>query len=168
MICLNLPNNPTGTTLDHEEMHQLIQICKKHDLYVLVDEIYRGLYQEESISDLYEKGIATSGLSKVLSTPGLRIGWIKTKDKELIRLINERRDYFENEYDEIIYPELESVPFRFAISKRNEWMAEHSDLVIAYVCVDFGGAYAFFKHAIRCNKEVVNNAKLGNITNNEK
>ena len=93
MICLNLPNNPTGTTLDHEEMHQLIQICKKHDLYVLVDEIYRGLYQEESISDLYEKGIATSGLSKVLSTPGLRIGWIKTKDKELIRLINERRDY---------------------------------------------------------------------------
>ena len=58
-----------------------------------MDEIYRGLYQEESISDLYEKGIATSGLSKVLSTPGLRIGWIKTKDKELIRLINERRDY---------------------------------------------------------------------------
>ncbi len=82
--------------------------------------------------------------------------------------LNERRDYFENEYDEIIYPELESVPFRFAISKRNEWMAEHSDLVIAYVCVDFGGAYAFFKHAIRCNKEVVNIAKLGNITNNEK
>ena len=33
MICLNLPNNPTGTTLDHEEMQQLIQICKKHDLY---------------------------------------------------------------------------------------------------------------------------------------
>ncbi len=82
--------------------------------------------------------------------------------------LNERRNYFENEYDEIIYPELESVPFRFAISKRNEWMAEHSDLVIAYVCVDFGGAYAFFKHAIRCNKEVVNIAKLGNITNNEK
>ena len=93
MICLNLPNNPTGTTLNHEEMQQLIQICKKHDLYVLVDEIYRGLYQEESMSDLYEKGIATSGLSKVLSTAGLRIGWIKTKDKELIRLINERRDY---------------------------------------------------------------------------
>ena len=35
MICLNLPNNPTGTTLNHEEMQQLIQICKKHDLYVL-------------------------------------------------------------------------------------------------------------------------------------
>ena len=76
MICLNLPNNPTGTTLNHEEMQQLIQICKKHDLYVLVDEIYRGLYQEESMSDLYEKGIVTSGLSKVLSTAGLRIGWI--------------------------------------------------------------------------------------------
>ena len=39
---------------------------------------------------------------------------------------------------------------------------------MAYVCVDFGGAYALFKHAIRYNKDVVTIAKLGNITNNEK
>ena len=48
MICLNLPNNPTGTTLNHEEMQQLIQICKKHDLYVLVD---------ESIEDFTKKNL---------------------------------------------------------------------------------------------------------------
>ena len=94
MVCLNLPNNPTGTTMSLEELQQLITVCKKHDLYILVDEIYRGLYgNEPSISDLYEKGISTSGLSKVLSTAGLRMGWIKTPDEELIRLINERRDY---------------------------------------------------------------------------
>lgn len=93
MICLNLPNNPTGTSLNLEEMNKLIEIARKYDLYILVDEIYRGLYDEISISDLYEKAIATAGLSKVLSTAGLRIGWIKTKDKELIKLINERRDY---------------------------------------------------------------------------
>ena len=36
MICLNLPNNPTGTTLDHEEMQQLIQILMKILLMIMV------------------------------------------------------------------------------------------------------------------------------------
>lgn len=93
MICLNLPNNPTGTTLSHQALSELIDICRKHDLYLMVDEAYRGLYNEISVSDIYEKAISTSGLSKILSTAGLRIGWIKTQDKHLIRLINERRDY---------------------------------------------------------------------------
>ena len=39
---------------------------------------------------------------------------------------------------------------------------------MAWVGVDFYGAYAWFKHAIRYNKDVVTIAKLGNIKNNEK
>lgn len=93
MICLNLPNNPTGTTLSDDQLHKLVDLCRQNDLYLFVDESYRGLYNELSVSDIYEKGIATSGLSKILSTAGLRIGWIKTQDKNLIHLINERRDY---------------------------------------------------------------------------
>lgn len=93
MISLNLPNNPTGTTLDDDLLFQLIDLCKENDIYLFVDEAYRGLYNELSVSDLYDKGISTSGLSKILSTAGLRIGWIKTQDKTLIKLINERRDY---------------------------------------------------------------------------
>lgn len=93
MICLNLPNNPTGTTLDNDMLWQLVKLCKENNLYLMVDEAYRGLYNELSISDIYEKGISTSGLSKILSTAGLRIGWIKTQDQELIKRINERRDY---------------------------------------------------------------------------
>lgn len=93
MICLNLPNNPTGTTLSNEKLLQLVDICRQRNIYLFVDEAYRGLYNEISVSDIYEKGISTSGLSKVLSTAGLRIGWIKTQDTRLIKLINERRDY---------------------------------------------------------------------------
>ncbi len=93
MICLNLPNNPTGTVLSDDLLEKLVELCRAYHLYLLVDEAYRGLYHEVSISDIYEKGISTSGLSKILSTAGLRIGWIKTQDTELIRLINERRDY---------------------------------------------------------------------------
>lgn len=36
-------------------------------------------------------------------------------------------------YDETIYPPLESVPKKFAILRRNEWMVQESDIVVAYV-----------------------------------
>ena len=56
-----------------------------------------------------------------------------------------------------IYPEgLETVPQRFAICKRNEWMINHSDVVITYVNRNFGGAAKYKKYAERKNKTVIN------------
>ena len=46
---------------------------------------------------------------------------------------------FEKEYDEIVYPPLENVPFRFAIIRRNEWMVDHSAHVIAVFNEEKGG-----------------------------
>lgn len=43
-------------------------------------------------------------------------------------------------YDSTLYPELENVPPRFAISRRNKWMVEMADVVVAYVTHDWGGA----------------------------
>lgn len=49
-------------------------------------------------------------------------------------------------YDDSIYPEgLETVPYRFAISRRNRWMAKNCDMAITYVNNDFGGAYKTYK-----------------------
>lgn len=50
-------------------------------------------------------------------------------------------------YDEIIYPDMGDVSSRFAIIKRNEWMAEASDVVVAYVLRNTGGAARTLKHA---------------------
>ena len=61
-----------------------------------------------------------------------------------------------NFYDEIIYPEIEKAPLKFAISYRNKWMVEKSDLVIAYVKNTYGGAYQTYKHAQRKEKEIIN------------
>ena len=58
--------------------------------------------------------------------------------------------------DSSIYPSLENVPKRFAISKRNEWMMTNADFVIAYVERDFGGAYKSLKVAKRKNKKIIN------------
>lgn len=56
----------------------------------------------------------------------------------------------------IIYPELDNVPLRFAISKRNKWMVEQADIVIAYITHTYGGAYATYRHAKKKNKEIYN------------
>ena len=59
-------------------------------------------------------------------------------------------------YDEIIYPEIEKAPLKFAITYRNKWMVEKSDLVVAYVDREHGGAYQTYKHAQRKEKEIIN------------
>ena len=62
----------------------------------------------------------------------------------------------ESVYDQIIYPELENVPPKFAISRRNRWMVERSDFIIAYVNRSWGGAYATYSYAGRRDKIIFN------------
>ena len=97
MICINNPNNPTGALMSKELLIQIIEIAKSVDAYVLCDEVYRHLTQEdiwcESIVDLYKKGISVSSMSKVFSLAGLRLGWIATHDQEVIKNCLSHRDY---------------------------------------------------------------------------
>ncbi len=65
-------------------------------------------------------------------------------------------EYEKNLYDDIIYPELEKVPLKFAISYRNRWMVEKADCVIAYITHDFGGAYQTYKYAKKKKKQIFN------------
>ena len=58
-------------------------------------------------------------------------------------------------YDTTTYPPLEKVPKRFAISKRNEWMVLNSDILVAYVTHDWGGAATTLKFAERKKKEII-------------
>ena len=59
-------------------------------------------------------------------------------------------------YDATVYPPLENVPPRFAISKRNEWMIDKSDLIIAFVSHTYGGAYKNLRYAVRKGKNIIN------------
>ena len=65
-----------------------------------------------------------------------------------------------NKYDNLtntIYPEgLETVPKRFAISWRNKWMIQQSDIVVTYVTHNFGGAAQFKEMAVRMGKTAFN------------
>lgn len=71
------------------------------------------------------------------------------------------KDTRQSMFDASIFPDgLELVPKRFAILRRNEWMAKHSNMVLAYVDAAFGGAYKACCIAKRCEKSIIN---LGRI-----
>ncbi|MBO4384267.1 MAG: DUF1273 family protein [Clostridia bacterium] len=65
------------------------------------------------------------------------------------------REYDSSGYDESIYPPLEIVPRRYAISKRNEYMVDNADIVIAYVIFSFGGAYSSLCYSERKRKRII-------------
>ena len=97
MITINSPNNPSGSLIPVDEMKKIVEIAKSVDAYVLCDEVYRGISEDgsymPSIVDLYEKGISVGSMSKTFSMAGVRLGWIATRDTELLELLKERRDY---------------------------------------------------------------------------
>ena len=97
VICINNPNNPTGALIPSDILKEIVKIAREADSYILCDEVYRSLNQEdiytESIADLYEKGISVSSMSKVFSLAGVRLGWIATHDKALMESCLSHRDY---------------------------------------------------------------------------
>ncbi len=97
LICLTNPNNPTGTLIPTEMLAEIVEIARSVDAFILCDEVYRGVEAEgvepaESIADLYEKGIATGGVSKAYSLPGLRVGWTVVPEG-LLAAFGDQRDY---------------------------------------------------------------------------
>lgn len=80
MISVCNPNNPTGALLTRQAMETIVGLADERGIYLHADEIYRGseLNGQEgpSFADLYERAIVTSGLSKSMALPGLRIGWM--------------------------------------------------------------------------------------------
>jgi aspartate aminotransferase len=79
MIVLNYPNNPTGKILPKTLQDQIMDIVKKHDLYILSDEIYSNYSNGEWNSILsykYENTIVAQSFSKSHSMTGYRIGYL--------------------------------------------------------------------------------------------
>ena len=96
MITICNPNNPTGAVLSKQTMEEIVNLAEKSDIWIHVDEIYRGaeLIEEETPTfwGLYDKVIITCGLSKAYALPGLRIGWL-VGPKQIIEKAWSYHDY---------------------------------------------------------------------------
>ena len=66
------------------------------------------------------------------------------------------REVDADKYDRAMHPPIESVPKRFAITARNRWLVENSDVLVAYVILDSGGAADTRRYAKRKKKQIIN------------
>lgn len=63
-----------------------------------------------------------------------------------------RNEQMKRRFNDIIYPPIENVPYRYAIIRRNEWMIDSADIIIAYVKYSWGGAARTLEYAKRKRK----------------
>lgn len=98
LIVVNLPHNPTGMLADRATFDGLVGIAAEAGAHLLVDEVYRGLEFDEGDrlpagADALPRGISLGVMSKSFALAGLRIGWLATKDRELLSRVAAFKDY---------------------------------------------------------------------------
>src|SRR5665213_2971652 len=95
LIVINSPQNPTGAVYSKELIMQIAEIAKKHDLWVLADEIYSEMvhdgehYSITSIEGMPERTVLLNGCSKTYAMTGYRVGWGITKNKEMAQALEQ-------------------------------------------------------------------------------
>ena len=90
-ILITNPGNPTGVVLDKEEMRMIADIAKKHDLFLICDEVYREFCYDDKFGvptmarfdDIDDNLVIIDSVSKRFSACGARVGCVVTKNKEL-------------------------------------------------------------------------------------
>ncbi len=86
LVSLTTPHNPTGTTLDEATLREVITLVERAGARLLVDETYREMTFAEPLpvaASLSPSVISVSSLSKTYGLPGIRIGWLVTRDRSL-------------------------------------------------------------------------------------
>ncbi|MBO9628873.1 MAG: pyridoxal phosphate-dependent aminotransferase [Shinella sp.] len=93
VLLLNTPHNPTGAVLTAQEIAEIGAVCRKHDLWIVCDEVYEQLVFGAAFAspfdnaDLAERTIVVSSISKSHAAPGFRSGWTVAPKEFCTRLL---------------------------------------------------------------------------------
>jgi aspartate/methionine/tyrosine aminotransferase len=98
LLVINFPHNPTGYLASREELFEVLRLARERDVQVFSDEIFRLLEYDESgrlpaACELDERAVSLSGMSKVFGLPGLRTGWLASRNRELLERALGFKDY---------------------------------------------------------------------------
>ena len=98
LIVVNAPHNPTGMLPDRATFDGLVAIAEEAGAHLLVDEVYRLLEFEDrdrlpAGADVMGRGISLGVMSKSFALAGLRIGWLATRDRDLLARCASFKDY---------------------------------------------------------------------------
>ena len=137
--------------------HSKIAIDEKEKLHLL--SILEQLLKSEPVCNFYLGGYGNfdklcfetltqlkgkySNITTIFVTPYIHKGYAK---------LEFAKDY----YDDTVYPPLEHVPLRYCISKRNVWMVDNAEMVIAYVKYGTGGSCKTLNYAKSKRLKIIN------------
>jgi aspartate/methionine/tyrosine aminotransferase len=89
LVSINFPNNPTGKIIPRATLDAIVDLCRSRGIWLFSDEVYRLLERDPvlrlpQVADIYERGISLNVMSKAYGLPGLRIGWLACKDRDML------------------------------------------------------------------------------------
>lgn len=98
LVIVNVPHNPTGMLPSHDEWTTLTDGLEDRGIHLLADEVYRYLELDAADrlvagADTSERGISLGVMSKSFAMAGLRIGWLATRDRDLLARCAAFKDY---------------------------------------------------------------------------
>ena len=98
LIVVNAPHNPTGMLPDRATFDGLVAIAEDAGAYLLMDEVYRYLEFDNderlpAAAEATARGISLGVMSKSFAMAGLRIGWLATRDRDLLERCASFKDY---------------------------------------------------------------------------
>jgi aspartate/methionine/tyrosine aminotransferase len=98
VVSVNFPNNPTGAVAAEADFRALARLCERRGIWLFSDEVYRGLERDPACTlpnaaDVSRTALSLNVVSKSLGMPGLRIGWIACRDRELLSRLERAKHY---------------------------------------------------------------------------
>ena len=98
LVVVNFPHNPTGYVPQREDFEAIVGVARENGVYLLSDEMYRLLEIDEGVTlpaacEMYERAVSLSGMSKAYGLPGLRIGWLASRDRTFLERVGLLKDY---------------------------------------------------------------------------
>jgi aspartate/methionine/tyrosine aminotransferase len=97
-VVITTPNNPTGYVFDRPRLNAVVDIARRHGVWLFSDEVYHGSERNPAdrlpfACDLYERAVSLGGTAKVHGLAGLRIGWVATQSTCLTTNLAAFKDY---------------------------------------------------------------------------
>ncbi|MET8701278.1 pyridoxal phosphate-dependent aminotransferase [Kitasatospora sp. NPDC004723] len=131
VVSVNFPNNPTGKVIEAADFVRLAELCDERGIHLFSDEVYRGLERDPAralprAADLSERALSLDVTSKSLGLPGLRIGWIVCRDRELRGRLERAKHY-----TTICNAAPSEILARIAIKAREPILARNRALIAA-------------------------------------
>jgi len=97
LVSVNFPNNPTGAVPDEAAWRRLVNLCDDRGITLFSDEVYRGLELDRpslpQAADLSPTALSLNVMSKAYGLPGLRIGWLACRDRNLLDRLERAKHY---------------------------------------------------------------------------